>query len=38
MPGKVGREIGKQSGSYAHAPIVASNAGVPTIFMTRVKL
>jgi hypothetical protein len=38
MLGKVLLEIGTQSGLYAHALIAASNALVPTIFMTRVRL
>jgi len=38
MLGNVLLEIGTQSGLYAHALIAASNALVPTIFMTRVRL
>jgi len=38
MLGKVLLEIGTQSGLYAHALIAASNAFVPTIFITRVRL
>lgn len=38
MLGKVLLEIGTQSGLYAHALIAASNARVPMIFMTRVRL
>jgi hypothetical protein len=38
MLSKVLLEIGTQSGLYAHALIAASNALVPTIFMTRVRL
>jgi hypothetical protein len=38
MLGTVLLEIGTQSDLYAHALIAASNAVVPTIFMTRVRL
>src|SRR5258708_21491600 len=38
MLGKVWLEIGTQWGLHTHALIAASNALVPTIFMTRVRL
>src|SRR6266436_4687821 len=38
MLGEVWLEIGTQWGLHTHAPIAASNALVPTIFMTRVRL
>jgi hypothetical protein len=38
MLGKVWFEIGTQWGLHTHALIAASNALVPTIFMTRVRL
>ncbi len=38
MPGKVWLEIGMQWGLHTHALIAASNALVPMIFMTRVRL
>jgi hypothetical protein len=38
MLGKVWLDVDPQWGLHTHAPIAASNALVPTIFMTRVRL